>query len=290
MTSAHHQRAEQYSRAENTARQYYNSDDADRFYFHLWGGDDIHIGIYDSPDIDVARASRLTVEMMLQRLTGLTSSSRVVDIGSGYGGAARCLALKKRCSVDCVNISEVENERNRETNRSLALDGLIDVKDGSFEDIPCADESFDYAWSQDAILHSGNKEKVLREIHRVLKAGGEFIFTDPMQREGVSPEEIRPVLNRIHLDSMGSFSYYKESGESVGFDLIETIDLSRHLPRHYQRIHDEICLRERELKDVISHDYLERMKAGLLHWVDAGMNNRLSWGIIHLRKKGNRRS
>ncbi len=279
------QNMEQYSTAGNVARDYYNSDDADRFYFHLWGGEDIHIGIYDSPGIDVAKASRLTVEMMLQRLSGLASDSQLIDIGSGYGGAARYLAHNKGCHVTCVNISDVENSRNREMNHAASLDRLIDVKDGSFENIPCKDASFDYAWSQDAILHSGDKERVLREVHRVLKPGGEFIFTDPMQREGVSPSEIQPVLNRIHLDSMGSFPLYIELGKEIGLELVEKVDLTEQLTRHYQRIYDEIHLRENEIKGLISSDYLERMKAGLLHWVDAGKSERLSWGILHMKKR-----
>ncbi len=56
---------------------------------------------------------------------------------------------------------------------------------GVFEDIPEPDASVDVVWSQDAILHSDQREKVLPEVFRVLKPGGEFIFTDPMQADDV---------------------------------------------------------------------------------------------------------
>jgi sarcosine/dimethylglycine N-methyltransferase len=275
-----------YSNAGNTARDYYNSSDADNFYFHVWGGEDIHIGIYDTPGISVAEASRLTVEKMMARLSGLSTTSRVIDLGSGYGGAARYLASKKGCHVTCINISEVENQRNQEMNRKAGLDSLIEVKDGSFENVPVQDASFDYVWSQDAILHSGNRSQVLQEVFRALKPGGEFVFTDPMQAEGVSREELSPVLQRIHLETMGSFTFYAETSRKIGFEVVAMEDLTQNLVRHYQTIHDELVRRHSEISRVISTDYLERMKTGLLHWVQAGNNNRLRWGIIHLKKEG----
>jgi sarcosine/dimethylglycine N-methyltransferase len=276
----------EYSNAGNTARDYYNSNDADNFYFHVWGGEDIHIGIYDVPGISVADASRLTVEKMMARLPGLSAASQVIDLGSGYGGAARYLAAKKGCHVTCINISEVENRRNQEMNHKAGLDALIEVKDSSFENLPVPDASFDYAWSQDAILHSGDRAQVLQEVARALKPGGEFVFTDPMQAEGVSREELNPVLQRIHLETMGSFPFYAETGRKLGFEVVAMEDLTPHLTRHYQTIHDELVRRHSEISRVISTDYLEKMKAGLLHWVQAGNNHRLKWGIIHLKKGG----
>src|SRR5690606_35134166 len=107
---------EAYSSAANVARDYYNSEDADNFYFHVWGGNDIHIGLYNTPDEDIATASRRTVERMASKVE-ITPETKVLDIGSGYGGAARYLAKTYGCQVTCLNLSEVENKRNREFNK-----------------------------------------------------------------------------------------------------------------------------------------------------------------------------
>ncbi|HEU4617379.1 MAG TPA: class I SAM-dependent methyltransferase, partial [Gammaproteobacteria bacterium] len=165
-----------YSEAAETARDYYNSDDADNFYFHIWGGEDIHIGIYASDEEEIPRASERTVATMASRLA-LTPESRVVDAGAGYGGAARWLARNAGCSVACVNLSEAQNERNRLITHAAGLDGLVDVHDATFERIPAEDERFDVAWSQDSLLHAGDRAKTLAEFDRVLKPGGEVIFT-----------------------------------------------------------------------------------------------------------------
>lgn len=218
-----------YSETVETARTYYNSTDADRFYATIWGGEDIHIGLYEK-DIDtIADASRRTVETMASMLQDVGPKSRVVDIGSGYGGSARYLAKKFGCHVGCLNLSEIQNKRNRELNGRDGLSLAINVVDGNFEDIPLPDNSADVVWSQDAILHSGNKQKVLEEVYRVLAQGGQFIFTDPMQSESCPKDALEPILNRIHLDSLGSIQYYKDTLLGLGFKEISIKDHSKQL-------------------------------------------------------------
>ena len=58
-------------------------------------------------------------------------------------------------------MSSHQNARNRMMNAEQNLADRITVVDGSFEDIPAPDQSFDLVWSQDAILHSGQRERVL---------------------------------------------------------------------------------------------------------------------------------
>ena len=124
-----------YSAAVSTARDYYNSSDADTFYHSIWGGEDIHVGLYGGPDDTIAAASQRTVEAMADRVQ-ITSETRVLDLGAGYGGAARWLARKYGCKVTCLNLAEIENERNRNKTREQRLTHLVSVLDGNFEHMP----------------------------------------------------------------------------------------------------------------------------------------------------------
>jgi sarcosine/dimethylglycine N-methyltransferase len=144
----------------------------------------------------------------------LGPDSRVLDVGSGYGGAARYLANTSGCRVTALNLSEKENERNREMNRALSLDQAIDVVDGSFESVPAADASFDLVWSQDAILHSGVRDQVIGEIARVLRPGGELIFTDPMQADAC-PEGVLQLV-RDELAGKVSDAYIRRMLAGLG--------------------------------------------------------------------------
>src|SRR5665811_2582265 len=111
------------------ARDYYNSSDADNFYYSIWGGEDIHIGLYRSGEEPIRTASRRTVEEMVSRIPELGEGHRVLDLGAGYGGAARFLADTYGAEVVVLNLSEVENERNRQMSREQGLDHLIEDGD-----------------------------------------------------------------------------------------------------------------------------------------------------------------
>lgn len=273
-----------YSEVVETARSYYNSDDADNFYFHVWGGEDIHIGLYERPDEPIGDASRRTVERMASLITGLGPQSRVLDMGAGYGGAARYLAKTFGCRVTALNLSEKENLRSREMNRDQGRDHLVEVVDGSFEAVPAEEAAFDLVWSQDAILHSGHRERVIGEMARVLRPGGEAVFTDPMQADNCPQGVLQPVLDRIHLDTLGSFGFYREAATRHGLREVEIIDLTDNLVVHYGRVREELEAGREALAGKVSDGYVERMLAGLGHWVEAGSKGYLSWGIMHFAK------
>ena len=275
---------EEYSEVVQTAQNYYNSDDADNFYFHIWGGEDIHVGIYNNVDEDIATASQRTVATMAEELKGLGSDSRVIDLGAGYGGAARWLARTYGCRVSCINLSEAQNARNREITAEQGLQDRIEVIDGSFEDLTYDNDQFDIAWSQDSILHSGERAKVMDEVDRIVKPGGEIIFTDPMQADDCPQGVLQPVLDRIHLDTLGSFDFYRRQAERLGWKEVNVRDLTPQLVCHYSRVRDELTSRREELQQWVSSEYIERMHQGLGHWIEAGRKGYLAWGIMHFQK------
>ena len=268
--------------AVDKAQDYYNSTPADEFYFQIWGGDHIHVGIYNHPQEPIKDASPRIVQRMAEKLN-LTPETRILDLGSGYGGAARYLAKKFGCRVTCLNLSETQNERNNYLNKKHGLDNLIEVVEGNFEAIPFSENSFDVVWSQDAIVHSAERGKVLEEVVRVLKEDGEFIFTDLMQTFDCPKSILKPVLDRIHLDSLGSFGFYVEQARKLGVKKAEVTDLSEHLTTHYQRVMEETQKRYDEMVEICGKEYIDKMIKGLKHWVEAGKNDHLSWGIVHLK-------
>ncbi|KPJ93941.1 MAG: methyltransferase [Gammaproteobacteria bacterium SG8_15] len=272
-----------YSEAVNIARDYYNSEDADSFYAIIWGGEDIHIGLYVQDDESIVDASQRTVTRMAEKLD-VQQDFQVLDIGSGYGGAARYLVEKYGCSVTALNLSEKENERARILNKERGLDSKISVMDGSFEHIPAEENQFDVVWSQDAILHSGNRQQVINEVARVLKPGGQFIFTDPMQSDNCPDGVLQPILDRIHLSSLGSPGFYQHACKKAGLQEVSFEERTEQLVMHYSRVLQDTEKHQSQLIDNISPEYLERMKKGLGYWIDGGNNGYLSWGIFVFKK------
>lgn len=274
-----------YSQAARQAQAYYNSDDADRFYATLWRGtEDLHVGMFAAPDEPIERANRRTIEQMAELVDNLGPDTRVIDLGSGYGGTARFLARAYGAPTTCINISERQNELNRRINREQGLEHLIDVVDGSYEALPLVDASFDLAWSQDAMLHSDNHQQILAETYRVLKPGGSFIFTDPMQADDAPKEKLAPIYARVDLKSLGSVSAYLQAAKTVGFRTSHFYDHSDHLATTYRRIHDDLQAQYQQLTAEVSPAYLDQMLTGLRHWYTGGEAGYLHWGIFYLTK------
>lgn len=273
--------------ASDVAEDYYDSDSADSFYREIWGGEDIHIGLYDGVGRPPIReASAKTVEKMADMLPHLGPQHQLIDIGAGYGGTARHFAERYGCTVICLNISETQNAYNRECNQQRGLSDKVIVKHGSFEDIPEADNSFEGVLSQDAILHSGNRPKVLQEVDRVIKPGGDFLFTDPMQADDCPDGVLDPILNRIHLDTMGSVAFYRSALKDHGFQEIEVIECPEMLRAHYASVAQALRDHYTEMVGKAGQDYVDRMLKGLQHWVDGADQGYLNWGFLHFRKNG----
>src|SRR5690606_32182414 len=125
-------------------------------------------------------------------------------------------------------------------------------------------------WSQDAFLHSGDRERVLQEAARVLTPGGHIIFTDPMAADGCPKDKLQPILTRINLDTMATPSFYRRELGRLGMSRIDFDDNTDQLPLHYQRVHDVLEEHEADLEGKVSAEYRTRMKTGLKNWVNGG--------------------
>lgn len=272
------------SAAVETAEAYYDSAQADAFYQTIWGGQDIHIGLYESDDEPIADASRRTVATMADRLGDVSAATRILDLGAGYGGSGRYLAERFGCQVTCLNLSETQNVLNRTLTGEAGLSDKVRVVHGDFENVPEPDASFDIVWSQDAILHSGDRTKVLGEIRRVLTDDGQFIFTDPMQSDDCPDGVLQPILDRIQLSTLASIAFYRAELAKRGFDETGVEPLTDQLRAHYARIGRELKGNYDEAVDRSGQEYVDNMITGLQHWVDGADRGYLAWGILDFRR------
>ena len=155
---------------------------------------------------------------------------------------------------------------------------------GSFEELDDPDDSYDIIWSQDSFLHSGERLKVMDEIARIIRPGGELIFTDPMQADDCPDGVLDHILRRIHLQTFGSVAFYRHALEKRGFKALDLDETPMNLRTHYNRVREVLLDRREELTRLSGADYVDGMIDGLKHWVDGADKGYLNWGILHFAK------
>ncbi|KAL8800934.1 MAG: hypothetical protein Q9182_004816 [Xanthomendoza sp. 2 TL-2023] len=273
-----------------TAKDYYDDASTDRFYTLLWGGQDIHAGIYSSTN-DITAASIATVAKMADTViqSGITldSKTRILDLGAGYGGAARYLAKKYECEVVCLNLSGVQNDRNRELNRQEGLVDKIQVFEGVFEEVPAGvGEDFDVVWSQDSFLHSPNRAQIVSEIARLLRKDveGRVVFTDIMASADAwkkQPELMGQMMERLHLSSLATVEFYQAAFKGKRFRKLGYWDGVEHFGTHYRRLGEELEKRKEDLLvQGVDEKVMERHTGGMKKWVEAKEMGCVQWGIM----------
>ena len=190
---------------------------------------------------DIGQSSWMTADELrhFMALLSLHRSSNVLEIGSGSGGPALFLAEAVGCKVTGMDINAFGINNSNELARQRKLDSLarFQLADAS-QPLPFEQNTFDAVISNDAMCHVPKRLDVLREWYRVLKPGGQMLFTDALVITGlVSHEEI------AKRSSIGYYCYVpfgvnERMIETAGFELIRSEDLTSSAASVSRRWHD----------------------------------------------------
>ena len=121
---------------------------------------------------------------------GLRPGDVVVDLGSG-AGADLFLAAKKVGPTGRVIGVDMTDEMIAKAKENIRAGGLsnVEVRKGIIEALPVETASVDWVISNCVINLSPEKDRVFREIARVLKPGGQMFISD-IVTDTLFPEEI----------------------------------------------------------------------------------------------------
>lgn len=169
--------------------------------------DEFHIG------------GRKATEHFLGQLA-LTSEMHVLDIGCGLGGAMRCAASRYGCRVTGIDLTVEYVETGNAMCEWVGLGQRVSLQQGSALAMPFADRSFDAAYMLHVGMNIAEKDKLAREVARVLRPGSCFGIYDVM-RTG-DGELVYPVpwAATPELSAVADLQAYRNVLDAAGFAII----------------------------------------------------------------------
>jgi phosphoethanolamine N-methyltransferase len=119
-----------------------------------------------------------TTDNLCKRLgSSLRPGARVLDVGSGIGGAAFHLARAFGAKVTGIDLAEEMVAIGLERAKELGLGDEVHFILGDVLETPFP-EKFDIIWSRDALMHIPDKARLFSRLYSLLDDGGRIVITD----------------------------------------------------------------------------------------------------------------
>ncbi|RPI16270.1 MAG: class I SAM-dependent methyltransferase [Ignavibacteriae bacterium] len=187
---------------------------------------------------DFIHPKGLTATKLLIDKLDIQAGQKILEIGCGTGGTLAEIANKYDVSIDGVDVLEDMIKTAQERINYLNISNKVKLHKAGINDrVPFTDNYFDKAYSESVIGFQdiNNFNFMLHEIYRILKKDGVFIANEALWKENVNDDVIRKYsvisekyFGLSHASSSNlNLSYFIETAKSAGFEICETIDLSK---------------------------------------------------------------
>jgi ubiquinone/menaquinone biosynthesis C-methylase UbiE len=171
------------------------------------------------------RGREATVE--LANLVALGLGSRVLDAGCGLGGSVRYLADEHQCRATGIDLTREYVQTARALAEKVGLAAKAQFIQASALEIPFAGGSFDIVWTEHAQMNIADKNRLLSETARVLKAGGRFVFHEILQGEGGEPYYPLPWAGDSSISFLATAASLQEFLREAGLSILYWVDKSQ---------------------------------------------------------------
>ncbi len=243
-------------------------------------GISLHLAMVDREGESHTEGTLRTKNFLAEQIN-LGPDDLLVDLASGYGDASLWLSAHFGCQVVALNLIHIQNKIALDNAHHAEHNERLRVIEGDYNHVPIQSGVADVVWTQESLLHAEDRSRVLREAARILKPGGTLLLTDILQLDMMEAEEQRLIYERVNLQSLESFESYRDLIARVGLQMLETVDLSRHMGPYYADLATNLGQHSDRLVAAIGPEYTI---GAMRRWSEAAYEGKLGWGMFLSRK------
>jgi ubiquinone/menaquinone biosynthesis C-methylase UbiE len=221
----------------DSVKKYYRINKIPYSIFHS-KTDLIHVGI--SRDGTFKEADLLEDAKVVENYIKKSGAKTVLELATGRGANSYYLAQKfPKARFDGVDISETQLKFAKK--RAEKISNYFPVS-GDYHDLRLyKDGTFNIVFEVEAVCYSAEKEKIFREVARVLKEDGLFILFDgyrKQEKEELTENEAiaRSLIEKgMALQELENYESFLRKADESHFIKIQEEDLSEYvLPTMYR--------------------------------------------------------
>jgi MPBQ/MSBQ methyltransferase len=180
----------------------------------------------DLEQVDELHSRGRVATVDLARLLALRGEERLLDIGCGIGGPSRYVANTFGCRVTGLDLTPEFCRVATMLAQRTGLADKVEYRHGDALAMPFADQSFDVVWSQAVAMNIADRDRLYAEIHRVLRSGGRYAFSDVVAGPAGPPHFPVPFAPESSMSFLFPADTTCRKLEAAGFRMLAFEDLT----------------------------------------------------------------
>jgi sarcosine/dimethylglycine N-methyltransferase len=248
----------------------------------IWGGN-LHMGLFQDSGEPLLDA-QMRAKRHMAEAARIAAGQEVIEAACGVGGTARFLATAYGARVHATNIAETQLAEGRELTQKAGLSHLVDFRFADYHELPFPAASCDVWWCQEALLHSVDKQRVMKEAIRVLRPDGRIIMSDLLLSDRAAGKEREQFIATLKASNMWSIERWDALIADLPVTILERQDWAPHTILTFQNVLTNLEKVAEEFRRRVGSQIVESTFERLTIQYEAAKVGNLGWCFYTLQR------